>query len=81
MFTAITSHKLVITFCLSLEMLNTVPSMWAFFSYLLSFSLVSPFGIGVGWIISQSGTVSDFTISAMQGKGNIFEIKNLIFCA
>ena len=72
MFTAITSHKLVITFCLSLEMLNTVPSMWAFFSYLLSFSLVSPFGIGVGWIISQSGTVSDFTISAMQGKGKTF---------
>jgi len=66
MFTAIASHKLVITFCLSLEMLNTVPSMWAFFSYLLSFSLVSPFGIGVGWIISQSGTVSGFTISAMQ---------------
>jgi len=66
MFTAITSHKLVISFCLSLEMLNTVPSMWVFFSYLLSFSLVSPFGIGLGWIISQSGTVSDFTISAMQ---------------
>lgn len=66
MFTAITSHKLVITFCYSLEILNKVHSMWPFFSYLLSYSLVSPFGIGLGWIISQSGTVSDFTISAMQ---------------
>jgi len=66
MFTAIATHKLVITFCLSLEMLNTVPTMLAFFSYLITFSIVSPLGIGLGMIISQAGSVDGLTVSVLQ---------------
>merc|ERR1712106_938804 len=65
LFTAIAVHKLVITFCLSLEMLQSGPTMLVFFSYLVTFSLVNPFGIGMG--ISEIGTTSEVTVCVLQG--------------
>eukprot|EP00092_Neocalanus_flemingeri_P030329 GFUD01032924.1.p1 GENE.GFUD01032924.1~~GFUD01032924.1.p1 ORF type:complete len:434 (+),score=123.10 GFUD01032924.1:465-1766(+) len=70
LFTAISVHKFVITFCVSLELLQTGTSMLVFLCYLVTFSLVSPMGIGVGMLISEMATGEDYyqlTVAVLQG--------------
>ena len=51
--TSIASHKLIITFCLSLQLLQATSSNIGFGLFLLIFSLVSPIGVGVGLAVSE----------------------------
>ena len=60
---AISAHKFVIVFCVSLELLQTEPTMLVFFSYLGTFSLVTPLGIGLGMVFSGD----DLTVAVLQG--------------
>ena len=60
---AIAAHKFVIVFCVSLELLQTGPTMLVFFSYLVTFSLVTPVGIGLGMIF----TGDDLSVAVLQG--------------
>jgi len=63
LFAAIAAHKFVIVFCVSLELLSTKPTMCVFFSYLVTFSLVTPVGIGLGMIFSGD----DLSVAVLQG--------------
>jgi len=63
LFAAIAAHKFVIVFCVSLELLQTGPTMLVFFSYLVTFSLVTPVGIGLGMIFSGD----DLSVAVLQG--------------
>jgi len=67
LFTAISVHKLVITFTMSLELLQTGPTMFVFLTYLVTFSLVNPVGIGLGMIISHTGHSDGVTEAVFQG--------------
>ena len=51
-----------------MELLQTGSTMLVFFSYLVTFSLVSPMGIGVGMMISGMGTDDELTVAVLQGK-------------
>ena len=64
---AISVHKFVIAFCVSLQLLETGPTMLVFFSYLVTFSLVTPLGIGIGMMISGMGTGDELTSAVLQG--------------
>ena len=61
---AISAHKFVIVFCVSLELLQTEPTMLVFFSYLGTFSLVTPLGIGLGMVFSGD----DLARAILQGR-------------
>jgi len=69
MFTAISAHKFVITFCICLELIQSGANMLVFFSNLITWSLVSPIGIGVGMMISEmaSDEYHQLTVAIMQG--------------
>jgi len=67
LFTAISVHKLVITFTMSLELLQTGPTLCVFLTYLVTFSLVNPIGIGLGMIISETGHADAVTEAVLQG--------------
>merc|ERR1712083_1169424 len=68
MFAAIASHKFVITFCVSLELLQAGTSTVGFSLALITFSLVSPMGIGIGMAISElSSSDSQMIVSIFQG--------------
>ena len=41
--------------------------MLVFFSYLVTFSLVTPLGIGVGMMISEMGLGDELTSAVLQG--------------
>merc|ERR1712223_1934749 len=63
--TVIASHKLIITFCLSLELLQATSSNIGFGLFLLIFSLVSPLGVGVGLAVSAEPTEDHQVIVAV----------------
>ena len=65
---AISVHKLVITFTMSLELLQTGPTLCVFLTYLVTFSLVNPIGIGLGMIISETGHADAVTEAVLQGR-------------
>ena len=71
MLTAIASHKFVITFSLSLQLLETGTTKLGFGLFLTTFSLISPLGIGVGLAASepadQTSEVHQVTLSVLQG--------------
>jgi len=68
MFTAISCHKFVITFCVALELLQNGISRLVFASFLVTFSLISPLGIGIGVAVSALGGEQDpVLIAVLQG--------------
>ena len=68
MFTAISCHKFVITFCVALELLQNGISRLVFASFLVTFSIISPLGIGIGVAVSALGGEQDpVLIAVLQG--------------
>lgn len=58
MFGAVATHKLVIAFCVGVELIvNKTKSLLAVL-YIFTFAIVSPLGIGIGAIISMSSECS-----------------------
>jgi len=50
---AVASHKLVISFCIGLEMSVTGISLAMHSCYMLVFCIATPLGIGIGWIFAS----------------------------
>ena len=63
--TSIASHKLIITLCLSLELLQATSSNIGFGLFIFIFSLVSPLGVGVGLTVSAEPTEGHLVIVAV----------------
>lgn len=61
MFAAVSAHKLVLAFCIGLELLANQTKRTLMICYVLFFSIVSPIGIGIG-ILLQNGQLSSTQI-------------------
>lgn len=55
MFGAVAAHKLVLAFCVGVELISSRTRRWLAVVYVLSFAVVSPIGIGIGIWVSGSG--------------------------
>lgn len=55
LFAAIATHKLVIAFCVGVELISTRTKLVLIFVYLATFAAVTPLGIGVGIALSSDG--------------------------
>lgn len=53
-FAAISSHKFVLAFCVGVELLVSKTNKKLAFCYIFIFAVVSPIGVGIGMIVSQS---------------------------
>lgn len=53
-FGAISSHKLVLAFCVGVELIVAKTDRRLAVGYILIFAIVSPIGIGIGMLVSQS---------------------------
>ncbi|XP_072929933.1 zinc transporter ZIP1 [Epargyreus clarus] len=51
MLGAISAHKLVIAFCIGVELIATRTKTWLSIVYITTFAIVSPLGIGIGMIL------------------------------
>lgn len=59
LFGAICAHKLVIAFCMGLELLVAGTVVGLMVVYMVVFALVSPLGIAIGIIVTENITSSD----------------------
>lgn len=53
LFGAVAAHKLVLAFCVGVELIVSRTRPWLAFVYVLTFSVVSPIGIGIGILVSS----------------------------
>lgn len=56
MFGAVAAHKLVIAFCIGVELVTNKTKTCLTISYVALFAVVSPMGIGIGIALSESST-------------------------
>lgn len=58
MFGAVSAHKLVIAFCIGIELVSSGLKTVIIVTYIFTFAVVSPIGIGIGLILTNEGESS-----------------------
>ncbi|CAO1425648.1 unnamed protein product [Diamesa serratosioi] len=69
MFGAVAAHKLVIAFCIGVELMVTKTRTWLAILYVFVFAIVSPMGIGVGIILSNADNAEVFEVASVILQG------------
>lgn len=68
LFTAIATHKFVIGFCVGIELVTSKTKLMLLILYIGTFALVTPLGIGIGILLSESsGSQVDVISVVLQG--------------
>ncbi|KAK9878381.1 hypothetical protein WA026_021688 [Henosepilachna vigintioctopunctata] len=67
LFLAIATHKLVIAFCVGMELISSGTKSVLVILYIGTFSVVTPLGIGIGLLLSETGSELDITSVVLQG--------------
>lgn len=67
MFGAVAAHKLVLAFCVGVELIVAKTQKWLAFVYVLTFAAVSPIGIGIGIAISGGSSTTGLVSPILQG--------------
>lgn len=71
---AIATHKLVIAFCIGMELLHSGISIKRMFSYLFVFAIVTPLGMGVGMILESQETLIIPTVLQALAAGTLLYV-------
>lgn len=67
MFGAVAAHKLVLAFCVGVELIVAKTQRWLAFIYVFTFAAVSPIGIGIGIMISGGTSTTGLISAILQG--------------
>ncbi|XP_028036663.1 zinc transporter ZIP1-like [Bombyx mandarina] len=68
MLGAVSAHKLVIAFCIGVELIATRTKTWLTIVYITTFAFVSPLGIGIGLIlVGGEGAATQVASAVLQG--------------
>ncbi|XP_059609736.1 zinc transporter ZIP1-like [Phlebotomus argentipes] len=67
MFGAVAAHKLVLAFCVGVELVVTSTRHYLAAIYVITFAAVSPIGIGIGLAITSLNTTATGTAAVLQG--------------
>lgn len=69
LFGAIATHKLVIAFCVGVELVSSRTKLFLLFVYVATFAVVTPLGIGLGIVLSEEASAAggNFVAVALQG--------------
>jgi solute carrier family 39 (zinc transporter), member 1/2/3 len=69
LFGAVASHKLVIAFCVGVELVVNKTKFWLAFAYVFTYAIVSPIGIGIGILISNSESETNSAVISVFLQG------------
>jgi solute carrier family 39 (zinc transporter), member 1/2/3 len=69
LFGAVASHKLVIAFCVGVELVVNKTKFWLAFAYIFTYAVVSPVGIGIGILISNSESETNSAVISVFLQG------------
>ncbi|XP_035449411.1 zinc transporter ZIP1 [Spodoptera frugiperda] len=69
MLGAVSAHKLVIAFCIGVELIATRTKTWLMIVYITTFAIVSPLGIGIGLLLvgGQGAAAAGISSVVLQG--------------
>lgn len=69
MFGSVAAHKLVLAFCVGVELIVTKTRTWLAMVYVVTFAIVSPLGIGIGILISnhENSSATAIPSAVLQG--------------
>lgn len=68
MFAAVSAHKLVLAFCVGVELIVAHTKTYLSVLFVFTFAVVSPIGIGIGMLVSnQDSTASSIPSAILQG--------------
>ncbi|CAH0594204.1 unnamed protein product [Chrysodeixis includens] len=69
MLGAVSAHKLVIAFCIGVELIATRTKTWLMIVYITTFAIVSPLGIGIGLLLvgGQGAAAAGLSSVVLQG--------------
>lgn len=69
MLGAVSAHKLVIAFCIGVELIATRTKTWLTIVYITTFAIVSPLGIGIGLLLvgGQGAAAAGISSVVLQG--------------
>ncbi|XP_026735235.1 zinc transporter ZIP1-like [Trichoplusia ni] len=69
MLGAVSAHKLVIAFCIGVELIATRTKTWLTIVYITTFAIVSPLGIGIGLLLvgGQGAAAAGLSSVVLQG--------------
>lgn len=69
MFASVSAHKVVIAFCIGVELMVHKTKPWLVIVYIFVYAIVSPFGIGIGIWLSNSDGSEAFEIASVILQG------------
>lgn len=69
MFASVAAHKVVIAFCIGVELMVHKTKTWLMIVYVFVYAVVSPLGIGIGIWISNGEDADGFAIAAVILQG------------
>lgn len=65
MFGSVSAHKVVIAFCIGVELMVHRTKTWLVILYIFIYAIVSPLGIGVGIWLSNAGDSHEFAVASV----------------
>lgn len=69
MFLSVSAHKLVIAFCIGVELMVHKTKIWLVFLYIFVYAIVSPLGIGIGIWLSNAENAEGFAVASVILQG------------
>lgn len=69
MFGSVAAHKVVIAFCIGVELMVHKTQSWLMLIYVFIYAIVSPLGIGVGILLSNNGDNDGYLIASVILQG------------
>ena len=59
LFAAVATHKFVISFCMGIELVSVGTPLPFFLTYVVTFAVMTPLGIGIGLAVTELAADSD----------------------
>ena len=59
LFAAVATHKFVISFCMAIELVSAGTPLPFFLTYIITFAVMTPIGIGIGLAVTELAADSD----------------------
>lgn len=69
MFASVAAHKVVIAFCIGVELLVHKTKIWLLITYVFIYAIVSPLGIGIGIWLSNAGDNDGYLVASVILQG------------
>ena len=83
LFAAVATHKFVISFCMGIELVSAGTPLAFFLTYIITFAVMTPIGIGIGLAVTELAADSDHigyvaATGTLQGEDKFISLLKLL---